>query len=188
MNDRLTKRRRWCPGCLVEDRIASTERGEPPEAACWQRACRDVRSVGAYATHRIGLSDACPACGAAQGWLGPSIDACGCGADLAVSPAAASEGSYGRASAYVSGCLGFSQAGSVPLLDGLALKDALTAFERLGECAMLGHRLKRIEGEMPGRALPGTRASWWPCHGCGVSSLSSIPSCVTNAKRVLRRT
>lgn len=41
-------------------------------------------------------------------------------------------GPGGAASAYASGRLGFSPTCPVPLVDDLALKDALTAFERLG--------------------------------------------------------
>ncbi len=150
LNDWSTGRRRWCPACFVEDRIASAACGEPAYAACWHRSCWDVRSVDSCAAHRIRLSDACRSCGTAQGWLGPALDMCRCGANLAAARNEALAGAEGGASAYASGRLGFSSAATIPLVDGLALKDALTIFERLGECALLGHRLQKTQGAMPG--------------------------------------
>lgn len=151
LNDWTTRRRRWCPECLREDRLRTESASS---VACWHRAAWDVGSVASCPLHRLALVDLCPSCGSPQGWDGPSIDGCRCGADLALAPAARLQAACGAASDYAAGRLGLGPRRSVPLLDGLALKDVLAQLERLGECALLGHRALK-----PERSQEGARAA-----------------------------
>ena len=138
LNDWSIRRRRWCPACLRDDRL---DLSAPAGSSCWHRSAWDVGSVTSCPLHRIALAERCPECGSPQDWRGPSIDRCRCGGDLGDAMATSVSHGSGTASDYIGGRLGLGGRTRIPLLDGLALKDATVQLERLGECIILGRRM-----------------------------------------------
>ncbi len=140
LNDWSIRTRRWCPICLDQDRAFAVSHGGLEDSGPWHRALWDIRSVSTCPDHKIRLLDFCAECGVGQDFTGPSVAQCRCGADLSAGTKSSSET---RFSAFVAGRLGLGAGRPSETLDKLNLKDAIPLIERLGDCAVLGHRMRK---------------------------------------------
>jgi hypothetical protein len=140
LNDWSVRARRWCPLCLKDDRSIAMSHGQALASAPWHRALWDIRSVGTCPIHNVYLLDSCPSCGTTQDFAGPSIDYCRCGGDLSgILPTRGAS----KFSSFVAERLGLMPPRPLSPVDGLNLKDAIPFLERLGQCARLGHLLRK---------------------------------------------
>lgn len=163
LNDWSTRRRRWCPACFAEDRASAPKENLRVEFACWHRALWDVWSVHSCPIHQQRLVEVCSRCGETQDWRGPAVDRCSCNADLATTETAFATSAADR---YTAGRLGFIERTSLPLVDGLSLKEALPILERVGHGARAGYcRHKRrptVDEAVRDRDLGAGIAAGWP--------------------------
>ena len=155
--------RAFCPTCFRKDRDRPALELLLPRP--WARAYWNILGITSCPEHCERLQDTC-ACGKHFGVRDPKIAECECGEKLwDLAPIVVNSTA---ASAYVIGRLGFGPSITVPLLDGLALEDAMRAMEifgreelddgsdrHLGLCP--GSAAEPVEGPPPGVMETGFR-------------------------------
>ncbi len=129
LGDWSVSSRRWCCGCLAEDRSAASARGEPESFHMHHRCWWDVRSITSCPRHGTPLRETCASCGRRQGW-GGRIDRCGCGTSLL--SMVEDRGADRVSDAFLAGRI-MGAADPATRLDALGYDDAVRLLDRTGE-------------------------------------------------------
>ena len=128
LGDWSLRSRRRCPICVQTDADDAGQIGIPAEWWATSRSWWDIRSIDVCPEHHVRMIDRCASCGSLHDWKSGLL-VCRCGATNGPRVCIEGDPAFSR---YVLGRLSLCHPTLVPVLDGMALDEAVRTAELLG--------------------------------------------------------